>query len=50
VAAGLSNSVIAEALVLSVRTVESHVNRLLRKAGLHRRSDVKGFLLAQGAG
>lgn len=47
VAAGLSNSVIAEALVLSVRTVESHVNRLLRKAGLHRRSDVKAFLLAQ---
>lgn len=45
VAAGLPNSVIAEALVLSVRTVESHVNRLLRKAGLHRRQDVKGFLL-----
>ncbi|SIT78643.1 helix-turn-helix transcriptional regulator [Microbacterium sp. RU33B] len=49
VAAGLTNAVIAEALVLSVRTVESHINRLLRKAGLHRRADVKAFLLAQDA-
>lgn len=49
VAAGLSNAVIAEALVLSVRTVESHVNRLLRKAGLKRRQDIKEFLLAQSA-
>ncbi|MET0811431.1 MAG: LuxR C-terminal-related transcriptional regulator [Microbacterium sp.] len=47
VASGLSNAVIAEALVVSVRTVESHVNRLLRKAGLSRRQEVKAFLLAQ---
>ncbi|GAA1935121.1 hypothetical protein GCM10009775_28790 [Microbacterium aoyamense] len=47
VASGLPNAVIAEALVISVRTVESHVNRLLRKAGLSRRQDVKAFLLAQ---
>ncbi|WP_439591432.1 LuxR C-terminal-related transcriptional regulator [Microbacterium sp.] len=49
VASGLSNAVIAEALVVSVRTVESHVNRLLRKAGVSRRQDVKAFLLAQDA-
>lgn len=49
VASGLTNAVIAEALVLSVRTVESHVNRLLRKTGLAGRQDVKGFLLAQDA-
>ncbi|GAA1842256.1 hypothetical protein GCM10009796_01100 [Microbacterium koreense] len=49
VAAGLSNAVIAEALVLSVRTVESHVNRLLRKTGLARRQDVKAYLLAHGS-
>ena len=49
VAAGLSNAVIAEALVLSVRTVESHVNRLLRKTGLARRQDVKGYLLARAS-
>ncbi len=49
VASGLTNAVIAEALVLSVRTVESHVNRLLRKTGLTRRQDVKAFLLAQEA-
>lgn len=47
IASGLSNAVIAEALVLSVRTVESHVNRLLRKTGLTRRQDIKEFLLAQ---
>lgn len=45
VASGLSNAVIAEALVLSVRTVESHVNRLLRKTGLRSRQDIKGFLV-----
>ena len=50
VASGLTNAVIAEVLVVSVRTVESHVSRLLRKAGLTRRQDVKGFLLAQEGG
>lgn len=47
IAAGMTNAVIAKALVLSVRTVESHVNRLLRKAGLTRRQDIKEFLLTQ---
>ena len=33
VAAGLSNREVADRLVLSVRTVESHVERLLAKTG-----------------
>jgi DNA-binding NarL/FixJ family response regulator len=47
VAAGRSNREIAEALHLSVRTVEKHVERLLMKTG-HSRSELAG--LAEDAG
>lgn len=45
VASGLTNAKIADALFLSVRTIESHVNKILRKTGLRTRQDIKGFLL-----
>ncbi|MBS9375200.1 LuxR C-terminal-related transcriptional regulator [Rhodococcus sp. B50] len=40
VAQGLTNKQIAEKLVLSPRTVEGHVEHLLRKLGLSRRAEV----------
>lgn len=40
---GMSNREIADRLVLSVRTVENHLYRLLRKAGLRRRDDLLGL-------
>ncbi|WP_157749836.1 helix-turn-helix transcriptional regulator [Microbacterium sp. TPU 3598] len=49
VASGLTNPMIADALVVSVRTVESHVNKLMRKIGVKRRTDVREYLLASGA-
>lgn len=50
VAAGLSNPRIAEALVVSIRTVESHVTRLMKKLGVTRRQDIREHLLAADAG
>ncbi|MBC9955308.1 hypothetical protein ICM05_11815 [Leucobacter sp. cx-42] len=50
VAAGLSNPRIAEALVVSIRTVESHVTRLMKKLGATRRQDIREHLLAADAG
>lgn len=48
IASGLSNPRIAKTLVLSIRTVESHVNRLSRKIGARRRSDFRAYLLSSG--
>lgn len=49
VASGLSNPLIAEALVVSIRTVESHVNKLMKKIGAKRRQDVREYLLSISA-
>lgn len=40
IADGLSNGQIAERLVLSVRTVESHINRITRKTGVMGRDEI----------
>lgn len=41
---GLSNQQIADDLVLSVRTVESHLHRLMRKLGVERRTELSEHL------
>jgi DNA-binding NarL/FixJ family response regulator len=38
---GLSNNDIAQLLVISVRTVESHVSSLLAKSGLSTRAELR---------
>ncbi|QIK63446.1 helix-turn-helix transcriptional regulator [Leucobacter viscericola] len=48
VASGMSNPMIAEALVVSTRTVESHINKLMKKIGAKRRQDIRDYLLAIG--
>ncbi|NKY24430.1 helix-turn-helix transcriptional regulator [Cellulomonas denverensis] len=40
---GLPNRMIAERLFLSVRTVENHMSRALRKLGLSTRADLQGL-------
>lgn len=47
---GLSNKAIAAALVLSPRTIESHVSSLLAKTGCHSRTELLLWSLASQAG
>ena len=44
---GLSNRAIAAALVLSPRTVESHISHLLAKTGCHNRTQLLLWALAK---
>jgi ATP/maltotriose-dependent transcriptional regulator MalT len=48
IAAGQSNQQIAEALVLSVRTVERHINHIYAKLGVHSRTQATAFVLREG--
>lgn len=48
VAQGLSNREIAETLVISERTVESHVQSILNKLGFHARTQIAAWVVAQG--
>ena len=50
VAAGLTDAQVAERLVLSVRTVHSHVRSIYRKLGVSSRSAATGYALRQGLG
>jgi ATP/maltotriose-dependent transcriptional regulator MalT len=47
-AGGHSNQQIAEALVLSVRTVERHINHIYAKLNLHSRTQATAFVLREG--
>jgi DNA-binding NarL/FixJ family response regulator len=47
-AAGSTNRQIAERLVLSVHTVERHVNNVYRKIGVRNRSEATVFALRRG--
>jgi non-specific serine/threonine protein kinase len=44
IAQGLSNRAIAESLVLSVRTVDGHVERILAKLGFGSRAQVAAWV------
>jgi DNA-binding CsgD family transcriptional regulator len=48
VAAGMANRAIAESLVLSERTVETHVRNVLTKLGLANRTQVAGWAVRAG--
>ena len=50
VAEGLTNLQIAESLVLSVRTVESHVAAICGKIEVHNRTAAARWYLAQESG
>jgi DNA-binding CsgD family transcriptional regulator len=41
---GLSSKEVAEQLVLSVRTVDNHLQRIYRKTGVSRRKDLREIL------
>jgi len=41
---GLTNQVIAQRLVISVRTVENHLNRAFRKLGVKSRAELSRVL------
>jgi ATP/maltotriose-dependent transcriptional regulator MalT len=48
VARGMSNRAIAEELVVTVRTVESHVTHILRKLGFDSRAEIAGWAVDKG--
>jgi non-specific serine/threonine protein kinase len=48
IARGMSNRAIAEELVITVRTVESHVTHILRKLGFGSRAEVAGWAVDRG--
>ncbi|MFD1277168.1 response regulator transcription factor [Streptomyces kaempferi] len=56
IAAGMSNSEVAQALVLSEKTVKFHVSNLLRKLGVRSRAQAivrawdRGVLASPGSG
>jgi DNA-binding NarL/FixJ family response regulator len=50
IAAGLTDAQVADRLVLSVRTVNSHVRSIYRKLGVSSRSAATGYALRQGLG
>ncbi|GAA1630306.1 helix-turn-helix transcriptional regulator [Leucobacter chromiireducens] len=47
--AGLTNQQIADELILSVRTVESHLYRIMRKLGIDRRAELADHITSEHA-
>jgi non-specific serine/threonine protein kinase len=45
IAQGLTNREIAEQLVISSKTVEHHVSRILNKLGLRTRTEIAAFIV-----
>ncbi|GAA1315709.1 LuxR C-terminal-related transcriptional regulator [Leucobacter albus] len=45
---GMSNQEIADELVLSIRTVESHMHRVMKKAGAETRGDLSAVVSSRG--
>jgi predicted ATPase/DNA-binding CsgD family transcriptional regulator len=50
IAAGLTDAQVADRLVLSVRTVHSHVRSIYRKLGVNSRTAATGYAFRQGLG
>ena len=48
IADGLTNTEIAERLVVSAATVKSHVNHIFAKAGVRDRAQAVGYAFAHG--
>jgi DNA-binding CsgD family transcriptional regulator len=48
IAQGLSNQEIAESLVVSVKTVEAHITRILSKLGFHSRAQIAAWAVEKG--
>jgi DNA-binding CsgD family transcriptional regulator/pimeloyl-ACP methyl ester carboxylesterase len=48
IARGLSNQQIADELVISVRTVERHINHIYAKLGVHNRAQAAAYAVQQG--
>jgi non-specific serine/threonine protein kinase len=48
VAQGLSNPEIADALVLSKRTVETHISNIMSKLGFDRRAQIIAWAVEKG--
>jgi non-specific serine/threonine protein kinase len=48
VARGMSNKQIADKLVISQRTAESHIEHILRKLGFSRRAQIAAWAVACG--
>lgn len=48
VAKGYTNQQIADSLVVSIKTVETHRSRIRKKLGLHRRSELVRYAFQQG--
>jgi DNA-binding CsgD family transcriptional regulator len=48
IAAGKSSRKIAETLVISVRTVERHIENIYHKTGTHGRAQATAYALANG--
>jgi DNA-binding NarL/FixJ family response regulator len=47
IARGLSNQQIADELVISVRTVERHINHIYAKLGVHNKAQATAYALSR---